>query len=456
MTNTETLEKSVLATLLVNTTLHRTKEYELLTVDSFSDSKNSKIFESIQAIVSEKNTVDLLILVQHLKKHSYLDYCGGVGYISSITSFAIPSDNFEIYVLKLLEERLRSKIVNTSTLIQSIAISENNDVFDVLNKVNEFVENLNSSISVKNDRKLKEIFKDATKEIEQRKTTGLMGISSGIKEVDERIKGWSRKELHILAGRPGMGKTTFSLSMFNKMVNNGLKGAFFSLEMSDTSLAQKLIAIHGNVPSWKISNGYLNDKDWLSVNNTVESYLSVATAHIFDNYYTLESIVRKVKELHLTNGLDFVMIDYLQLISLSAKKGNREQEISTISRTLKNLATDLNIPIIALSQLSRAVEQRGGDKRPLLSDLRESGSLEQDASTVSFCYRPSYYGMVGDCGEDLSDKAYLILAKHRNSELKDIELFYNHKVNQEWRTQQETLFESQVKGGEFDNFFESK
>lgn len=432
MTNID-IERSIIGSLLTNPSFAGNTNFGLLTDKHFTDSQNAKIFEVLKELIDESKAVDMLILFQALKAKNVLEYCGGAGYVSSLTSAGTwNEDVFEQHILILCEKFMRKELITVAVSIQNLAVNETLDVFDLMDKSNTLFFDLNNAIETKQEVTLNEVFVEAIKQIEERKVSGLQGLSSGIFEVDDRVKGFGTKGLHVIAGRPGMGKTTFALSMFNRMVcDRELTGAFFTLEMSASEIAQKLFAINGVVPSWKISNGKLNDNDWNDVHRAVQNLLG-AGCHIFDNYFKIDEIARKIKQLkNKHKELSFVMVDYLQLISVKGK-GSREQEISYISRTLKNLASELDIAIFPLAQLSRDVEKRGGDKRPNLSDLRESGAIEQDASTVLFCYRPSYYGLKGENGEDLDEDAFLLVGKNRFSDTKDIHLFYNKSINQEW------------------------
>jgi len=431
MTDTINIERTIIGAILQFPQFLELKCALMLTPDHFESKEHAKMFEIIQEMKADNRVIDLLTFMRELNNRKLMEFCGGVSQVSQLTSSYIREGNFEEYVLITSERLLRRRLLLVSDSIKNVALNENMDVFDCIAKANELIDGVSDFVKPNNIRTNAVIAMEAIREIEQRAETGLVGISSGIPEMDHRIKGWAKKELHLIAGRPGMGKTAFALSMFDKMVfNKGMKGAFFSLEMSDILVAHRLFAIHAKVSSSRIASGRPNADEWKRIND-FSDVMAASGMHLYDDMFKLTEIVSEVKRLKSDTGIDFVMIDYLQLIS-TKKLGNREQEISYISRTLKNLSTELDIPVIALSQLSRAVETRGGDHRPKLSDLRESGSLEQDASTVTFCYRPSYYGFTGDAGEDLSEKAYLIIAKHRNAELRDVELMYNEKLNQEW------------------------
>ena len=258
------------------------------------------------------------------------------------------------------------------------------------------------------------------------KKDGLTGVPTGFTKLDRLTSGWQPSDLVIIAARPGMGKTSFVLALArNAAIDFQKPVAIFSLEMSGVQLVQRIIALEGEIDSHKMRNGKLEDYEWTQLNHTIEK-LSEAPIFIDDtpgiNIFELRAKCRRLKKQH---DIQMVIIDYLQLMSGTSenKNTNREQEISNISRSLKGLAKELNVPVIALSQLSRAVETRGGDKKPQLSDLRESGAIEQDADMVSFIYRPEYYEITeSPDGRSLKEVAEIIIAKNRHGPTETVEL----------------------------------
>ena len=432
----EKIEHEIIANLLISDENRNEEIVNTISESMFTDSSLLEVFKILVAMRNDGRKVDLITIISELKKAKRLEYVGGVSFISGLTSHSIPADQFKERVLLLHETYFRKRISMIGSEIQSMALNDSLDVFEAISRSVQMIDELNSTTDIRKERSKKEIIDETIKDIESRKNTGINGVPSGISEVDNRVGGFERGGVTIVAGRPGSGKTAFALSMVNKMVcDNGLNGLFFSLEMGSKSLYQRFFSINGNIKSTSIWRGQLDGHEWDKIGKSADN-LNNAGIEVYDKYFTCAEIISKCRSSHLKKPLDFVVIDYLQLITSDSKsKGNREQEVSGISRALKVLSMQLNIPIIALSQLSRAVEQRGGDKRPMLSDLRESGSIEQDATTVLFTYRPAYYGFKGENGEDLEDKAYLIMGKHRNGALKDIELHYKHDLNQEWCSQ---------------------
>jgi len=435
MTIDEKIEHEVIANLMLSEVDLNDDLTNSLKSSMFSNSSISEIFNCIISVRNSGVKVDLISIFKELKRINRLDYVGGVSFVSGLTKFFVPFDVFRERVLLLHENHFRKRISTIASEMQNMALNESLDVFNVISQSVTLIDELNSTIDIRKERSKKEILEETISDIEKRKLTGINGVSSGIIEIDSAVGGF--EGVVIVAGRPGSGKTAFALSIVNKMVcEQGLNGVFFSLEMSSKSLYQRFLAINGNIRSSNIWKGQMQSDDWDSIGKSFDK-INDAGIEVFDKYFSISEIVAKCRSMHLTKPLEFIVVDYLQLIVSDSKtKGNREQEVSGISRALKILSMQLNIPVIALSQLSRACETRGGDKRPILSDLRESGSIEQDASTVLFTYRPSYYGFLGESGESLEDKAYLIMGKHRNGALKDIELHYKHDLNQEWCTQQ--------------------
>lgn len=403
--------------------------------EMFQNSSCKEVFVSVKTLKQNGEHVDLLSVVKNLSERKKLSHVGGAVFVSELGGFYTNYDQFRHRILLMHENHFRKRISVIASEMQNMALNESLDVFNVISQSVILIDELNSNTDIRKERSKKEVLEETISDIEKRKLTGMSGISSGIPEIDAALCGF--EEVIIVAGRPGSGKTAFALSIVNKMVcEQGLNGVFFSLEMSAKSLYQRLFAINGGIRSGNIRRGQLNGVEWGSIGKSFDK-INDAGIEVFDQYFSVSEIIAKCRSMHLTKPLEFIVIDYLQLIISDSKtKKNREQEVSDISRALKILSMQLKIPIIALSQLSRACETRGGDKRPILSDLRESGSIEQDASTVLFTYRPSYYGFKGESGESLDDKAYLIMGKHRNGALKDIELHYKYDLNQEWCTQE--------------------
>ena len=428
-------EKIILGTLLYNPYISE-KTFEILRPEMFS-MPNREIFNVICKLKVEGkstasgNEVDLINVIKVLNETKKLKSIGGASYLSGIATMICREDIFNSHALKVCDGYFRSQMLTVSQELTRIASDESSDMMEEMIKAGSMLNDLEEITDLQKDDTKEELIDRTVKEITTKKDTQMNGVPSFIPEIDEVLFGFSFSDLHIIAGRPGQGKTALALSMVNRIsIVNNIPGAIFSLEMRSESLLSRLFAINGKISSSNIWRGQLSQEDLSRLFET-KTKIEKAPIEIYDKYFGIDEIISKCRTLHRKGKLKYVVIDYMQLISSGKSNGNREQEVSQISRKLKLMAMSLQIPVIALSQLSRAVESRP-DKKPMLSDLRESGSIEQDASTVMFCYRPSYYGIMGESGEGLDDKAFVILGKNRNGTLRDIELNYAHDLNQEW------------------------
>ena len=354
---------------------------------------------------------------------------GGDYYLIELSQKVSSSAHIEFHSRIILQKFIQRKLISISNDIIEDSYDETSDVFDLLDKAESKIYDISQRNLKKNTQSAEDLVLAAKKKIEEiSKKEGLSGIASGFGEIDRLTSGWQPSDLIIVAARPGMGKTAFTLSMArNITVENNIPVAFFSLEMSAIQLITRLISSETGLNSEKLRTGKLEKFEWQLLNVKVTN-LENAPLYIDDTpSLSIFELRAKARRLSSQYGIKLIVVDYLQLMTLgsSQKSGNREQEISTISRNLKALAKELDIPIIALSQLSRAVELRGGTKRPILSDLRESGAIEQDADIVSFLYRPEYYKIDEWDDEERSPalgQAEFIVAKHRNGGLSSIKL----------------------------------
>ena len=364
-----------------------------------------------------------------LKKDGNLNSVGGDYYLIELSQKVSSSAHIEFHSRIILQKFIQRKLISISNDIIEDSYDETSDVFDLLDKAESKIYDISQRNLKKNTQSAEDLVLAAKKKIEEiSKKEGLSGIASGFGEIDRLTSGWQPSDLIIVAARPGMGKTAFTLSMArNITVENNIPVAFFSLEMSAIQLITRLISSETGLNSEKLRTGKLEKFEWQLLNVKVTN-LENAPLYIDDTpSLSIFELRAKARRLSSQYGIKLIVVDYLQLMTLgsSQKSGNREQEISTISRNLKALAKELDIPIIALSQLSRAVELRGGTKRPILSDLRESGAIEQDADIVSFLYRPEYYKIDEWDDEERSPalgQAEFIVAKHRNGGLSSIKL----------------------------------
>lgn len=407
---------------------------DILSPDAFYKDAHKHIFEAIFKLFENSEPVDLLTVSSQLKKDAKLDLVGGDFYLISLTQRVSSSAHIEFHARIILQKFIQRSLIKISNEIIEEAYDETKDVFDLLDQAEAKLYEVTQGNIKKSTETAQSLVIQAKKKIEDiSNKEGLSGIPSGFDKLDKLTSGWQESDLIIVAARPGMGKTALTLSMArNIAVTHNIPVAFFSLEMASVQLITRLISSETGLSSEKLRTGKLEKHEWEQLNVKVKA-LEKAPLFIDDTpSLSIFDLRAKARRLASQYGIKMVIIDYLQLMTAggSQKGGNREQEISTISRNLKALAKELSIPVIALSQLSRAVETRGGSKRPLLSDLRESGAIEQDADIVSFIYRPEYYKIDEWDDEERSPtegQAEFIIAKHRNGGLENIRLkFIGH------------------------------
>ena len=402
---------------------------DILSPEVFYKKSHQLIFESIQRLFRESEPIDLLTVSADLKKNKNFEVIGGDFYLIGLSQKVSSSAHIEYHSRIIQQKFIQRKLITISNEIISKSYNESTDVIDLLDEAESKLYDIAQNNIKGSSETAQNLVIQAKNRIEEiSKQEGLSGISTGFEKLDRLTSGWQPSDLIIVAARPGMGKTALALSMArNVSVQKKIPVAFFSLEMSSVQLITRLISSETGLSSDKLRTGKLADHEWQQLNIKV-SDLESAPLYIDDSAaLTIFELRAKARRLASSHGIKLIIIDYLQLMNLgsSNKAGNREQEISTISRNLKALAKELNIPVIALSQLSRAVETRGGTKRPILSDLRESGAIEQDADIVSFLYRPEYYGITewdDDMKTPSEGQGEFIVAKHRNGALDSIKL----------------------------------
>jgi replicative DNA helicase len=407
---------------------------DILSADAFYKDAHKHIFEAIFKLFENSEPVDLLTVSSQLKKDQKLDLVGGDFYLISLTQRVSSSAHIEFHARIILQKYIQRSLIKISSEIIEDAYDETKDVFDLLDNAEAKLYEVTQGNVKKSTESAQSLVIQAKKKIQEiSNKEGLSGIPSGFDKLDKLTSGWQPSDLIIVAARPGMGKTALTLTMArNIAVESNIPVAFFSLEMSSVQLITRLISSETGLSSEKLRTGKLEKHEWEQLNVKVKT-LENAPLFIDDTpSLSIFDLRAKARRLASQYGIKMIVIDYLQLMTAggSQKGGNREQEISTISRNLKALAKELSVPVIALSQLSRAVETRGGSKRPLLSDLRESGAIEQDADIVSFIYRPEYYKIDEWDDEERSPtegQGEFIVAKHRNGGLENIRLkFIGH------------------------------
>jgi replicative DNA helicase len=422
------LEQAVLGAMMLEKNAV-TDTIDMLSTESFYDPKHQYIYGAIRELFGTSNPIDLLTVTHKLKDKGELEVAGGAVYISSLTQRVASSAHVEYHARIIAQKHIQREIIRMCSETLRDAYEETTDVFELLTKAEGQLFGIAENNMKKSISTMQSVVMEAINEIEQaaKNSDGLSGVPTGFRKLDELTSGWQRSDMIVIAARPAMGKTAFVLSMArNTAVDFNMGVAVFSLEMSSVQLVKRLISSESRISAEKLRKGKLEEHEFQQLYTRITK-LSTAPIYIDDTPgLSVFDLRAKCRRLKMQYDIQMVIIDYLQLMSAGGGgkgPGNREQEISTISRSIKEIAKELNIPIIALSQLSRSVETRGGDKRPMLSDLRESGAIEQDADIVGFLYRPEYYGLMQDeDGSSNQGVGEVIIAKHRNGALDSVRL----------------------------------
>ncbi len=421
------LEEAVLGALMLdNEALSDT--IDILKPEYFYRMEHQKIFDAIIVLFNESKPVDILTVIEQLKKMGALENIGGAFYITGLTNSVASSANTEYHARIIVEKFIQRSLIQISSNIIKDSFDETIDVFDLLSKAEQDLFSVTEGSLRKSYDKMSVLITNAIQSIEElkNKKDGLSGVPSGFSKLDRVTSGWQKSDLIIIAGRPGMGKTALALTMArNIAINHKTPIGIFSLEMSSDQLVNRLISSESEIPSGKLRKGNLEEYEFVQLHEKIRD-LAEAPIYIDDTPgLSVFELRAKARRLVKNHGVQIIIVDYLQLMTAGGNKsGNREQEISTISRSLKGIAKELKIPVIALSQLNRGVESRTStSKRPILADLRESGAIEQDADIVTFIYRPEYYKIYEwENSDDSRGQAEIIIAKHRNGPLENIRL----------------------------------
>jgi len=401
----------------------------------FYKDAHKHIFEAIVQLFTETQPIDLLTVSAQLKKNAKLELAGGDFYLIQLTQKISSSAHIEFHSRIILQKFIQRSLIRISSEIIEESYDETTDVFDLLDRAESKLYEVTQGNIKRSSETAQSLVLQAKKRIEEiAGQEGLSGVATGFDKLDKITSGWQPSDLIIIAARPAMGKTAFVLSMARNMaIDFGMPVALFSLEMASVQLITRLISSETGLSSEKLRTGKLEKHEWEQLSTKVKN-LEKAPLFIDDTpSLSIFDLRAKARRLVSQHGIRIIIVDYLQLMTAGGNGkggGNREQEISTISRNLKALAKELNVPVIALSQLSRAVETRGSSKRPLLSDLRESGAIEQDADIVSFLYRPEYYKIDewdDDEASPTTGQAEIMIAKHRNGSIENVRLkFIGH------------------------------
>lgn len=426
------IEKVVLGALMIDSDAF-TVVSEMIRPETFYDPRHQKIYGAIQALNLHEKPVDIMTVAEELKRSGELEEVGGPAYIVELSSHVASSAHIEYHGRILAQKFLARQLIQFASMIETEAFDETIDVDELMQRAEGSLFELSQKNMAQEYTQIDLIVKQAhellLKAAQNQESGGLTGISTGFTQLDKITAGWQPSDLVIIAGRPAMGKTSFALSLAkNIAIDNRVPVAFFSLEMNNVQLVNRLLSNVCSISGSKILSGQLDPADWERFDNNLRK-MEGAPIYVDDTPgLSVFELRTKARRLVREHGIKVLMVDYLQLMNANGMRfSSRQEEVSTISRSLKGLAKELNIPVLALSQLNRTVEQRDGieGKRPQLSDLRESGAIEQDADLVLFVHRPEYYRIFQDeKGNDLHGKAQIIIAKHRKGATDDVLLSF--------------------------------
>jgi replicative DNA helicase len=400
---------------------------EILRPEDFYKTAHQRIFKTMLDLYEKGEPVDLVTVTAELQDHKLLEEVGGVTYLTEIASSVPTAANIEYYARIVEEKSLLRRLIQTATKIANDGYTREDDVSEIIADAEKYILEIAQNRNSGGFTPIRDVLLETYERIEflSQRRGDVTGIPSGYPDLDKMTSGFQRSDLIILAARPSVGKTAFALNVAqNVAARAGETVAIFSLEMAASQLVQRMICAEGNLDASKMRTGWLEEDDWQKLTMAIGT-LAKAPIYIDDTPgITVQDIRAKCRRLQAEKGLGLILIDYLQLIQGRGRGENRQQEVSEISRTLKGIARELNVPVIALSQLSRSVEQRQ-DKRPMMSDIRESGSIEQDADIVAFLYRDDYY----DKETENKNVIEVIIAKQRNGPTGTVELAFLKEYN---------------------------
>jgi len=415
---------------------------EIVTPDSFYSEKHRIIFETMMELFTKRSPIDLLSISARLKEKGWIDQIGGNTYLTELVNVVPSSSNAEYYAQIVQKKHMMRRLIEVSDHIAQIGYDENKDLEEMLDTAEKKLFDVTQSHTTHKFIPLKDELNEAWERLDKLHSEGqgMRGIPTGFSDLDFKLAGFQRSDLIILAARPSIGKTALALDIARQTaVNHGTSVGIFSLEMSSQQLVDRMLAAQSNVDAWKMRTGKLSRQDdFESIRNGLEK-LSKAPIYIDDQpgntILKMRAVARRLKS---EKDLGLIIVDYLQLmVPANSKNDNLVQQTTEISRSLKNLARELNVPVLALSQLSRAIESRGG--RPRLSDLRDSGSIEQDADVVMFIHREDKYKEA----DEKTNIAEILIEKHRNGETGKVDLYFNEK-----KATFENMDKSQYNGAE--------
>jgi len=415
-------EKSVLGAMILEKEAIA-KAVEILKEDAFYREAHRRIFRAIAKLYERDEVVDVVTLAEELKKQGSLEQVGGPAYLSSLLDTVATSASIEYHCRLVLEKATMRKLINAATQVVSDCFAGKDEVSSLIDKAEQMIFSVSGERLRRGFVPVREILKHSFETIQELydRKLHVTGVPTGFTDLDTWTAGFQPSDLVVIAGRPSMGKTSFALNVAqNVAIQHKGAVAFFSLEMSKEQVVQRMLCAEARVDAHRLRTGHLRENEWPRL-TTAAGLLTEAAVFVDDTpAIGVLEMRAKARRLMSEHDVKLVIVDYLQLVSGPARSESRQQEISQISRSLKALAKELNVPVLALSQLSRAVETRGGDRRPVLSDLRESGAIEQDADVVIFIYRPEVYKST----PENKGRAELIIGKQRNGPVGTVELAF--------------------------------
>ena len=424
------IERMVLGALMIDHDAFSVVS-EILRPETFYEKKNQAVYQAIQNLNLHEHPVDYNTVLEEMKKEGTAEESGGLAYLLELTDKVMSSAHIEYHARILAQKFMARQLISFASMIETDAFDESVDVDVLMQKAEGSLFELSQRNMRQDYVQINTVVQEAVAAIQKAASNkgGLTGVPTGYTKLDQITSGLQKSDLVIIAGRPAMGKTSFALSMAkNIAVDHRIPVAFFSLEMNNLQLVNRILSNVCEVPGNKIMNGQLDDAEWKRFDKNLRK-LEDVPLYIDDTAgLSIFELRTKARRLVREKKVEVIMVDYLQLMNANgARFGNRQEEVSTISRSLKQLAKELDIPILALSQLNRTVDNREGPdgKRPQLSDLRESGAIEQDADIVLFVHRPEYYHIYADSnGNDMHGMAQIIIAKHRKGAIDDVLLSF--------------------------------
>jgi replicative DNA helicase len=414
-------EQSILGSILLDKHAMITVS-EIIKPEDFYKEAHKIIYDAMMSLSNKGEPIDLITLTEALKKDDSLDIVGGISYLTSLSTIVPTTSNVKYYADIVKEKSVFRKLIKASNDILNLGYNNATKIEDILEQAEKKIFDISQEKTSDDFKGINEVLMSAYDSLEDlyNNKGGVTGITTGFTDLDKKINGLQRTDLILIAARPAMGKTAFSLNLVqNSALQAGISAAVFSLEMSKDQLVQRMLSAQSTVELKKLKTGNIDENDWPRI---IDSMAVLSNAKIFIDDtpgITITEMRSKCRKLKIEKGLDLILIDYLQLMEGDGRNESRQQEISKISRSLKMLAKELNCPVVALSQLSRAPEQRS-DHRPMLSDLRESGAIEQDADIVMFLYRDEYYNP----DSDRKNIGEVVIAKNRHGETGTAELVW--------------------------------